>query len=374
MFLEDGVNVKYAAAIKQHVSTPVATVGALSEPALLEEIIASGKADVVELARGLICDPDLPIKARSGREDEISHCVRCFTCFSSLMTRGQFCCALNPELSNEHDSKYARPAAIKKKVLIAGGGVAGMQAALTASKRGHDVILCEKSERLGGVLRCEEGVPFKKHLSQYLDLQERLIDRAAIDVRLKTEITPELARELSPDVIIAAMGAKPSIPPIPGIENTVSAEALYKCPEQAGKQLVILGGGLVGCELAIFMAGHGCDVTVLEMAAAPNFGWNILQGQSVGIEFDKLGIKLCTGTTVKAIEKGCVVAQNQNGELRFAADTIVSALGMKPLREEALALSLCAPEFHQIGDCKDVKNIYSATNTAYQIAMDIGRI
>ena len=374
MFLEDGVNVKYAAEIKKHVKTPVATVGALSEPEFLEEIIASGKADVVELARGLICDPDLPIKARSGRDDEIAHCVRCFTCFSSLMTRGQFCCALNPELSNEHDTKYDRPAAKKQKVLIAGGGVAGMQAALTASKRGHEVILCEKGERLGGVLRCEELVPFKKHLRQYLDLQERMIGRAPIEVRLNTEVTPELAQEIAPDVIIAAMGAKPANPPIPGIEKAVTAEEMYVNPEQAGKKLVVLGGGLVGCELAIFMAGRGCDVTVVEMAPAPNFGWNILQGQSVNIEFEKLGIKLCTKTKVKAIEDGVVIAEGPEGEVRFEADSVVAALGMKPLREEALALSLCAPEFHQIGDCRDVKNIYSATNAAYQIAMDLGRV
>ena len=374
MFLPDGVNVKYAAEIKKHVATPVATVGALSEPEFLEEIIASGQADVVELARGLICDPDLPIKARSGREDEIAHCVRCFTCFSSLMTRGQFCCALNPEISYEHETKFERPPAKKQKVLVAGGGVAGMQAALTASQRGHEVILCEKSDRLGGVLRCEELVPFKKHLSQYLDLQERLIGRAPIEDRLNTAVTTELALEIAPDVIISAMGAVPAKPPIPGIERTISAEELYLAPETAGKKLVILGGGLVGCELAIFMAERGCEVTVLEMAPAPNFGWNILQGQSVGIEFDRLGIQLCTSTRVTAIEDGAVIAAGPQGEERFEADTVVSALGMRPLREEAAALSLCAPEFHQIGDCKDVKNIYSATNAAYHAAMDIGRV
>jgi len=113
---------------------------------------------------------------------------------------------------------------------------------------------------------------------------------------------------------------------------------------------------------------------VVEMAPSPNFGKNILQGQSVGIEFGKLGIRLCTNTRVTEIRDGAVLAVGPEGEMRFEADTVVSALGMKPLREEALALALCAPEFHQLGDCLDVKNIYSATNTAYQIAMDIGRV
>ena len=124
MFLEDGVNVKYAAEIKKHVSTPVATVGALSDPEMLEEIIASGKADVVELARGLICDPDLPRKAREGRQEEIVKCMRCFTCFSSLMTRGQICCALNPEICNEADVKFEKPAPEPRTVLVAGAASA----------------------------------------------------------------------------------------------------------------------------------------------------------------------------------------------------------------------------------------------------------
>lgn len=151
MFLEDGVNVRYAAEVKKHVTkSKVATVGALSDPAVLEEIIASGKADVVELARGIICDPDLPNKARTGRDDEIIRCIRCFTCFSNLIKHGHIVCALNPEISDESEQKYARPSAEPKDVLIAGGGVAGMEAALTCEKRGHKVILCEKSDRLGG--------------------------------------------------------------------------------------------------------------------------------------------------------------------------------------------------------------------------------
>ena len=375
MFLEDGVNVKYAAEIKKHVKTAVATVGALSAPELLEEIIASGKADVVELARGLIADPDLPRKARSGRRDDITPCMRCFTCFSSLMTRGQFCCALNPEICNESEVKFATPAVKKQTVLVAGGGIGGMQAALTAAERGHKVILCEKSDKLGGVLRCEEKVPFKKHLGEYLDLQARRIAKAPIDLRLNTAVTPELAREIGPDVIIAALGSRPALPPIPGIDgaNVRLAEAVYTQPEAAGEKLVILGGGLVGCELAIFMAGLGRKVTIVEMAPMLNSGTNLLQGQSIGIELDRLGVERQLSTRVTAISPEGVTAMGPEGEVFFPADTVVCALGMTPLREEAMALSLCAPEFHQIGDCLTPENIYAATNTAYHIARDIGR-
>ena len=375
MFLEDGVNVKYAAEIKKHVSTPVATVGALSDPVLLEEILASGKADGVELARGLICDPDLPRKAREGRSEEIVKCIRCFTCFSGLMTRGQISCALNPEICNEADVKFERPAPEKKTVLVAGGGIGGMQAALTAAERGHRVILCEKSGRLGGVLLCEEKVPFKKHLGEYLQHQALMISRAPIEVRLNTEVTPALARELSPDVIVAALGARPAVPPIPGIkgDNVALAEEIYEAPEKAGQRVVILGGGLVGCELAIFLAGQGREVTVLEMAPALNFGTNLLQGSSISLELKRLQVKTCLNTRVTEITPQGVTGQGPEGETRFPADTVVCALGMKPNRDAAAALALCAPEFHVLGDCVTPATIYQATNAAYFAALDIGK-
>lgn len=375
MFLEDGVNVKYAAEIKKHVSTPVATVGALADPEMLEEIIASGKADVVELARGLICDPDLPRKAREGRTDDIVKCMRCFTCFSSLMKRGQICCALNPEICNESESKFERPAPEKKTVLVAGGGIGGMQAAITASQRGHKVILCEKSDRLGGVLLCEEKVPFKKHLGEYIDHQVRMIASSPVEVRLNTEVTPQLAKQLEPDVIVAALGSRPSIPPIPGIDgdNVSTAEDIYYHPEKAGQKTVILGGGLVGCELAIFMAGLGRDVTIIEMTGAINCGMNLLQGQSIMLELNRLHIDLRLNTKVTSVAGQGVSAESPDGEVFFPADTVVCALGMKAETESAAALALCAPEYHIVGDCAAPATIYQATQTAYFAALDIGK-
>ena len=194
--------------------------------------------------------------------------------------------------------KYARPEVCTKKVLIAGGGIAGMEAAITAARRGHEVVLCEKSGELGGVLLCEKNVPFKKHLHEYIELQKRTVAKLPIRVMLDTEVNARVAEEHSPDVIIAATGARPSVPPIPGIDgdNVKTAEEVYINPNLAGESVLILGGGLVGTELAVYLAGLGKKVQIVEMAERLNDGGNILQGQSIGLEIRRLGISVSLGT------------------------------------------------------------------------------
>lgn len=376
MFLPDGVNVKYAAEIKKHVKTPVATVGALVLPEQMEEIIASGQADVVEIARGLMADPDIPLKARTGRDDEIRRCMRCLACFSNLMTEGQFKCAINPEIGHEEEYKMALPAAHKKKVLIAGGGIAGMQAALTCAQRGHEVILCEKSGRLGGAILCEEKVPFKARLGEYIEFQKRQVEKAGVEIRLNTPVTEELAAKIRPDAIIAAFGAVPVKPAIPGIdrENVFSAEDVYVNTDKVKENAVILGAGLVGVELGIYLAMNGRKVTIVEMLDHINHGGNMLQVKALDVEIAKYGINLQLSAKAEEITADGVRCSTADGEKVFAADTVLYAVGQKPLYEEAAALRYCAPEFYQIGDCIGPKNIMSATAAAYSVANNVGRI
>ena len=398
MFLEDGPNVKYAAEIKKHVTgTPIATVGGLSEPELLEEIIASGKADVVELARGLICDPDLPVKLRTGRDDEVRKCMRCLLCFSNHMQTNRIICAINPEIGHEKDSYFAPCAKMSKKILVAGGGMGGMQAALSAAKDGHKVILCEKRDRLGGALLCEEKVSFKEKLSQYIELQARLISREPnIEVRLNTEVTPAVAEEIKPDVIIAALGARPIVPTfIKGYDlpHVFGAEEIYYNPEKAGDNVVFLGGGLVGLELAIHLSQMGKKCTIIEMMPNLNDGGNNLHGLAISTELRKYGIKVSTATRALEItEKGvigeftgaepkpgmrfglpCYYPEAKEGTKLFEADTVVYSVGQRPLWEEADALRECAPEYYELGDCVNPKNIWAATHTAHYLVRDIGR-
>ncbi|MCF0120933.1 MAG: FAD-dependent oxidoreductase, partial [Oscillospiraceae bacterium] len=397
MFLPDGVNVKYAAEIKKHVKTPVATVGALADPAFMEEIIASGQADVIELGRQTLADPDLPIKARMGRDDDINQCMRCFNCFSCSSVNGIFYCATNPKCGHELENKYALPPRKKKTVLIAGGGIGGMQATLTCAEQGHKVILCEKTDKLGGALLCEHNVPFKQKLRLYLERQARLVNEADIDVRMNTAVTPEYARAVAPDVIIAAMGSRPIVPKfIKGWdnENVVGAEEVYYNPSLAGENNVILGGGLVGLELGLWLAKLGKTVTIVEMAPSTLASKDDGEGTSermFGFSGLKYGDPFVHGiaiaedlknypnmtirTSTKALEIGAdgVKVEGRNGVEVIPAETVIYAVGQKPLAEEASALYDCAPEFHQIGDCVAPRNIMNATSVAYQIARDIGR-
>ena len=398
MFLADGENVKWAAEIKKHVKdTPIATVGALSEPELLEEIIASGKADVVEMARGLICDPDMPNKLRQGRDDEVRKCMRCLHCFSQHMFSGIITCSINPEIGHEYETKNALPASAKKKVLVAGGGMAGMQAAITAARNGHEVVLAEKGDVLGGALLCEEKVPFKEKLSQYIDLQRRIIAKLPIDVQLGTNATPEFAAQVAPDALLACLGASPITPRIPGVDapHVFQAEELYLHPEKAGERVVIIGGGLVGMELAVFLGMMGKQCQIIEMLPVLNDGGNVLHGLGLSTQFRKYGVKISTSTKALEITGDGLLAEYtgtepvampfvfglppypadaKEGTHLYEADTIAYAIGMTPRREAADALRFSAPIFHQIGDCEAPRNIYFATNTAHYIAQDLGKV
>ena len=375
MFSEDGCNAYLAREIKKHVKSHVATVGAFTDPAHMEEVIASGGADIVEVGRQSLADPDFPIKARRGMDEDINKCMRCNSCFGSTGKYRNVQCAINPEIGHELEIAQTAKNKYNRKVLIAGGGVAGMQAALTAADRGHKVILCEKTDKLGGVLLCEDNVPFKRRLREYLARQARRVNEDAnIEVRLNTEVTPEYAKEVKPEVIIAAMGARPVTPPIPGIENAIGAEDLYYNPEKCGKKLVILGGGLVGIELGIFQAQKGVEVTIVEMMEKLNLDDKSMHTFSTFGEIRKQGIKTFTSTKALNIEKDGVTVENADGTFKLDADTIVYATGQKSLSEEAWALNDCADELYVIGDCVNPENIMAATQAAYNIALDIGRM
>ena len=378
MFLPEGCNMKYAVEIKKQVKTPVISVGAFSDPAMMDQILAEGKVDGFAIARGLICDPDLPNKARWGRDEDIDRCMQCLYCFSHLIDTNHFACAINPVIGRELEDKYDTHPVKKRKVLVAGGGIGGMEAALSASKRGHQVILCEKTGRLGGALLCESTVSFKKKLDRYLTKQaERVMADPNIEVRMNTPVTPELAKEIAPDAIIAALGARPVVPTfIKGYDlpNVVGAEEVYYDISKAGKNVVLLGGGMVGCELGLHLQENGRNVTIIEMMPQPTFAGNFMHGEAIMAQINNSPLQLfCNTKAVEITEEG-VIGEGPDGQKLFKADTVIYSVGQRSLSDEVDALRFCAPEFYTVGDCKVPANIAGAVKEGYYAARDIGRI
>ena len=250
-----------------------------------------------------------------------------------------------------------------------------MQAALTAAESGHEVILCEKNSRLGGSILCEDNVPFKKYLKKYIQQRERMIANAGIDLRLNTEVTPERARSFNANVIIAAIGAEAVKPDIPGIDgpNVIAAATAYEKPGMVKDTAVILGGGLVGSELAIYLASLGKKACIVEMADSLNFSGNHLHGSAITAQVQIDSIDVHLKTKAKRIDEGGVWCDTPQGEQYIKGGSVVYAVGYKPLNNKAAAFYDCAEHFHPLGDCVLVQNIGEATAAAMTIASDIGR-
>ena len=373
MFLPHGCNVYLAAEIKKHVSTPVATVGSLSEPDKMEQIIASGQADLVCMARALIADPYLPQKVMEGRPEDIRPCQRCYNCQGGMFVTRNMRCAVDPVIGNELRGQIPVPLTRPRKVLIAGGGPAGMVAAVTAAKRGHDVTLCEASDSLGGAIRYAKHVPFKKYLDDYLHYLIRQVGRAGVQVRLGARVTPDLAEALAPDVLIAAVGARPIVPKLPGMDlpHVVMGGKAHEVIGTLGQRVAIIGGGLVGTELAIHLADLGKRPVVLEMRGDYAVDSNPQHKNAIHWQKEHL-IDFRLNTRVTAVTPEGLEAVDQAGQPVFVpADSVVVAVGYRADETQVEALRFTAPEFHWIGDCYRPGKVGDAVRMGYYTALDL---
>lgn len=370
-FYKRGVNVYLAAEIKKHVKTPVACVGSLNDPAQMEEIIKSGQADVVELGRASLADPYLPKKAYDGCADDITPCLRCYECFGATGQLEMVKCAANPTMGEQLAAKLPKKTpGQKKKVLVAGGGPAGMQAAITAANRGHEVILAEKSDKLGGNLHPAGVAYFKEDIRKLIEVMEKRVSRAGVDVRLNTEVTPAYVKETEPDVLFVAIGSNEMRPPIKGLDSdkVVMAIEAELYPEKLGKKVAIMGGGLVGAEAAIGFHHEGKECTIIEMKPAIAEEVNSFYRGGLMPEVEKAAT-CYVDTKVKEVVPSGVLCERNGEEMLVEADTVVCALGFTSPYDKVDELADLVDEYYIIGDCKKIGKIYDAINTAYYSAL-----
>ena len=372
--MEHMQNVKYAERARQVLKMPVSVVGNIWTLKDAEEIIASGQADVVGFCRSLLADPQMVWKSAAGKEDEVRPCLKCMDgcgrIFHGLPAR----CAVNPEMGYETEARLLQPAADTKKVLVIGGGPAGMQAAQYLRARGHDVVLCEKDSRLGGKLHDAGCVSFKGLMRDYTAYMIRATERCGAEILLNTEATEAFVKEVNPDAVFVATGADFIKPPISGIdlENVLMLRDAEADRSRLGERIVICGGGLSGVELGVDLAQSGKQVTVIDMIPREAFckGLFDFAYEALFHEVKKTDMQLLGDRKIICFsEKGVLVDHNGSAEF-LTCDTMIIALGLKADQSLGNTLSQENPfSTFVIGDAYQVKNIRNATRTAYDAVL-----
>ena len=376
-FTEPGCNVYLAAEMKKHVKIPVVTVGGINTPEHAEHILAEGKADFIGMGRQLICDPDFPNKAKEGRREEIILCMRCMSCIANLPEWGNFSfgCAANPRIGRDRMLQRIEKPKASRKVVVVGGGPSGMMAAITAVERGHKVTLIEKSGALGGLLKVMDQEPAKREVKRYKDFLVSKTCSTVPDIRLNTEATPEIVEALNPDVVIAAVGSRPIVPDFAAgdKEKSLTVMDVYYNTEKIGQNVVIIGGGTLGCEAALFLAQRGKKVIVVEMLdklADPegNIFYHLPLVEAVDNNPNTAYMlqTRCIGVTPEGVR-----VEKDGKEEIIAADSVVFAVGQASELETANKFRNCAPRFCSVGDCVEPGKIIEATRTAFFGAMNI---
>ncbi|MBQ9814736.1 MAG: FAD-dependent oxidoreductase [Lachnospiraceae bacterium] len=388
MYVPHGCNSALSKIVKQYTNIPVGVVGGINSPEQMEEIIAKGEADYIVLGRQSLADPELANKAKAGEPERVRRCLRCFKCFpgspeegytdipfkSEELARHVGYCTINPLANLEFDHYELEPPKELKKVLIVGGGVAGMEAAIRAFDRGHKVILAEKDGFLGGMLFFTDVDIDKPDLRNFKNMLINEVKIRDIDVRLNTTVDKAFIDEVKPDHIIIATGAQPACPPIPGIENAFQSLEAYRGNVVPGKRVVMVGGGLIGSEQGLFLAKTGHEVTVVEMLPrVANEAYGMYR-EALVREMAKENMTLLENTKCLEIGKDFVKVQLPDGtEKTIECDTVLHALGMKSVPTKELEEAAGDIPFTVIGDAIAPGKVDQATKTGYMAAIEIGK-
>ncbi|MFH0843896.1 MAG: FAD-dependent oxidoreductase [Pseudomonadota bacterium] len=369
----EGWQAHLAEKVKKNVRIPIAAMGKIKRPEFAEKLLADGKADMVAIGRALIAEPEFVNKAQRNETDQITPCICCNSCLDMIIDDGKAMrCTVNPLVGREYDTGVVA-ADRSRKVIVVGGGPAGMKAASVAASRGHDVTMYEKCDKLGGQLLLAAIPPDKEEITQFTEYLSNQLKIKGVDVRLNTEASKDLIESMHADAVIVATGASPAAPSIPGVDldHVLTAWEALIHPEKAGKTVVVIGGGLVGCEAACFLAAQDRKVTIVEQLDNIGMDLGILSGLYEVARVQKAGIIIMTRTPAVEITKEGV-AVRENGKTKMvAADTVVLAMGSKPNRGLLEALAAGKIEVHVIGDCVVPRKIMQATSQGLYVGCQV---
>ena len=377
-YTPNGLNVEHAAAFKEALGDKVAVsvVGGINTLEMAEQILKEGKADIVAMAKALMADDRMIVKGERGQEEDITPCMRCMYCLRNVGGAHIRGCAVNPRLGWEYRFPRFLPMRKKKKVLIAGGGPGGMEAARILSERGHEVHLYEKGPALGGRFPEASALWLKEGFRRYYDFAVRKTMSCGAQIHLNTAVTPALIEAEAPDTVILALGAQEFVPPIPGVDgkNVVSVVEVDRGKAQVGQKVVICGGGLSGSECAMALGREGKDVTVVDILPEAELYKN-MKDFTLPIFLKQLRdnhVKVLYGTAVEKITEAGVLVKGADGEeTLLPADTVITAFGLKADAAEIDALKDVVAETYVIGDAHHVGVIGDATNDAYRVCLQI---
>ena len=362
-----------ADAIKKETNLPVIAIGMMT-PEAGERVLEEGKADLIAFARGFLCDPEIPNKAKEGKTEDIVPCLGCLRCLQEMIFRLKpLMCSVNASLGREKEFKI-EPAEKKKKVMVIGSGPAGIEASRVAAMRGHDVTLYEKEKELGGQIRQASVPPGKERFKVYLEYLRTQVKKHGIKVQIGVEVTADLVEKEKPDAVVVATGGMPVVPEIKGMDvsRVVTADNVLLDKAKTGEKVIIIGGELVGCETAHYLMNKGKKITITRRGDALATKMIPFNREAFLEDLEKNGVELLTGVAYKEVtDKGIILVDNKGKERMIEADTIILAAGAKSDDKLFEQIKGKIKEVYRAGDCVEPRQIGEAVEEGMRIGMSL---